>query len=143
MTFWPDMLCTVRPCGQRHRAQIHQTRDGFTLWAGFPVAVGSGCGRPGRLVVVADDRDAVGRGAPGDGRSGAGRRRDVRFEFRIDTVQGPEAEALARQQVAAFRDVVSWVAQQREQSRASESTVHDEDGLGRQESDRRSSPHEG
>ncbi|MGW3572208.1 hypothetical protein ACWDSL_51605 [Streptomyces sp. NPDC000941] len=92
---------------------------------------------------MADDRDAmVDRGGPGDGASGAGRRQDVRFEFRINTVQGPEAETLARQQVAALRDVVSWVAQQREQSSASESTAQDEDVPMGQDPDLRPSPHE-
>ncbi|GAA1063582.1 hypothetical protein GCM10009574_011930 [Streptomyces asiaticus] len=67
----------------------------------------------------------------------------MRFESRVDTVQGPEAEALARQQVTAMCDVVSWVAQQREQSRASESTAPDEDGPVGQGPDLRSSPSEG
>ncbi|MYX54486.1 hypothetical protein GTZ89_01745 [Streptomyces sp. SID8382] len=92
---------------------------------------------------MADDRGAmVNPGGSGGGASGAGRHRDVRFEFRVHTVQGPEAEALARQQVTVLPDVMNWVALQREQSRASESTSDDEDGPVDREPGLGSSPRE-
>ncbi|MGP4091878.1 hypothetical protein [Streptomyces sp. KR55] len=53
-----------------------------------------------------------------------GRRRPLNFRFEIRVLDGPEGEALARQQAAVIRDVLVWIAEQRRAADAGPDTGH-------------------
>jgi len=68
-----------------------------------------------------DGDDVGGREVP---RRPVGRKRPLNLRFEICVLDGPEGDALARQQAAVFRDVLIWSAEQRRAADAEPDTGH-------------------